>query len=254
MDRSFLSSRKAVWNCTFHFKMVKLKPLINVIRAGRINYQQGLQLQKFLTTNQPNEPFTEFQNYLIFQEFEPVYTIGIRTKGYTQEDEDRLRKLGAEFHKTNRGGLITFHGPGQLVAYPLLHLKQFKPSMRWYVATLEQMVIETCRQMGIMNATTTKDTGIWVDDRKICAIGVHGSRYVTTHGIGFNCCTDLSWFDHIIPCGIEGKGVTSLSEELKRNVSIDECAEKLTETFAKVFQCDVENNNSKELLERALKS
>ncbi|XP_061395095.1 putative lipoyltransferase 2, mitochondrial [Musca vetustissima] len=227
--------------------MVKLKPLVNVLNVGRIKYQQGLQLQKFLT-NQSNEPFTEFRNYLVLQEFEPVYTIGIRTKGYTQEDEERLRKLGAEFYKTNRGGLITFHGPGQLVAYPLLHLKQFKPSMRWYVANLEQMVIETCKQMGVANATTTEDTGIWVDgERKICAIGVHGSRYVTTHGIGFNCCTDLKWFDHIVPCGIEGKGVTSLSEELKRNVTIEETSEKLIETFGKVFRCDTVEYNKVEL-------
>lgn len=231
--------------------MVKIKPLISVVRAGRIKYQQGLQLQKFLTS-QPNEPFGEFRNYLILQEFDPVYTIGIRTKGYTTEDEERLKKLGADFYKTNRGGLITFHGPGQLVAYPLLHLKQFKASMRWYVATLEQMVIETCKEMGITNASTTQDTGIWVNDRKICAIGVHGSRYVTTHGIGFNCCTDLKWFDHIVPCGIEGKGVTSLSEELKRNVSIEETSQKLVDTFAKVFQCDTIEYTNRDLLQRAL--
>lgn len=235
--------------------MAKLKPLVAVIRAGSINYKSGLLLQKFLTTHQPSEPHTEFRNYLVLQEFSPVYTIGIRTKDYTDEDENKLTKLGAEFYKTNRGGLITFHGPGQLVAYPLLHLKQFKPSMRWYVSTLEQMVIETCKSMGIMNATTTQDTGIWVNERKICAIGVHGSRYVTTHGIGFNCCTDLTWFDHIVPCGIEGKGVTSLSEELKRIVTVDETAGQLIRTFASIFQCDIEEKSikeSKELLEKAL--
>lgn len=225
--------------------MSKIKPLITVIRTGLINYQTGLQLQKLLT-QQPNEPFVGFRNYLVLQEFCPVYTIGIRTKGYTEEDEIKLRKLGAEFHRTNRGGLITFHGPGQLVAYPLLHLKQFKPSMRWYVSKLEEMIIESCAQMGIMNACRTQDTGIWVNERKICAIGVHGSRYVTTHGIGFNCSTDLKWFEHIVPCGIEGKGVTSLSQELQRDVTTLEASNVLLNTFSNVFQCDMQESTSLE--------
>ncbi|XP_037814740.1 putative lipoyltransferase 2, mitochondrial [Lucilia sericata] len=236
--------------------MTRLKPLISVIRPGLISYQTGLQLQQKLT-QQPNEPFKEFRNFLVLQEFHPVYTIGIRTKGYSEQDEIQLRKLGAEFYRTNRGGLITFHGPGQLVAYPLLHLKQFKPSMRWYVASLEQTVIECCESMGINNATTTQDTGIWVNDHKICAIGVHGSRYVTTHGIGFNCCTDLSWFEHIVPCGIEGKGVTSLSKELQRHVTTTEAANVLLKTFSKVFDCDVAECNEQEcheLLENSLKT
>lgn len=218
--------------------MTKLKPLISVLRPGLISYQKGLQLQKFLT-EQPNEPFHLFRNYLVLQEFYPVYTIGIRTRGYTEDDEKKLKKLGADFYRTNRGGLITFHGPGQLVAYPLVNLKQFKPSMRWYVATLEQMIIETCKKLGINNATTTKDTGIWVNDRKICAIGVHGSRYVTTHGIGFNCNTDLTWFDYIVPCGIEGKGVTSLTRELQRFVGVEETEEQLLKSFSDIFECDM---------------
>ncbi|TMW53444.1 hypothetical protein DOY81_001442 [Sarcophaga bullata] len=236
--------------------MVKFKPLITIIRPGLITYQKGLQLQKYLT-EQPNEPFHTFRNYLVLQEFYPVYTIGIRTKGYTEEDEKKLRELGAEFYRTNRGGLITFHGPGQLVAYPLVNLKQFQPSMRWYVATLEQMVIETCKKMGIVNATTTKDTGIWVNDRKICAIGVHGSRYVTTHGIGFNCNTDLTWFEHIVPCGIEGKGVTSLTQELQRCVDVKETEEQLLKSFGEIFECDIEvcnNKTTEEILQKAFKT
>ncbi|XP_075147494.1 lipoyl(octanoyl) transferase 2 [Haematobia irritans] len=233
--------------------MYKTKPLVKVLNIGTVKYKTGLQLQHFLT-KQPNEPYIQFQNFLILQEFQPVYTIGIRTKNYTIEDERKLLELGAEFFKTNRGGLITFHGPGQLVAYPILHLKQFKPSMRWYVSTLEQMVIKTCDVMGVKNANTTPDTGIWVNDRKICAIGVHGSRYVTTHGIGFNCCTDLHWFEHIIPCGIEGKGVTSLTVELGRKISVNETSHELIKTFSKIFQCNIEEipqNESEVILTKA---
>ncbi|KAH8295196.1 hypothetical protein KR018_008455 [Drosophila ironensis] len=218
--------------------MSAIRPLVKVVRAGRHSYAAGLQLQDHLAKeNQNLDAFGDFRNYLVLQEHNPVYTIGIRTKGYPEADEDRLRSLGADFHRTNRGGLITFHGPGQLVAYPILHLRQFKLSMRCYVATLERTIIHMCRQLGITNARTTEDTGIWVEDKKICAIGVHGSRYVTTHGIGLNCCTDLKWFEHIVPCGIEGKGVTSLSQELGRSVGLEEASRALLKSFAETFEC-----------------
>ncbi|XP_037951684.1 putative lipoyltransferase 2, mitochondrial [Teleopsis dalmanni] len=216
-----------------------MKPLITVIRAGRISYGTGLLLQKYLC-NQRMEEVDKFRNYILLQEFNPVYTTGLRTKEYTKEDEIRLRKCGAEFYRTNRGGLITFHGHGQLVAYPIIHLRQFKLTMRLYIKTLEETVINACQQLGVLNPTTTQDTGIWVNDNKICAIGVHGSRFVTTHGIGLNCSTDLEWFEHIIPCGIEGKGVTSLSVELKRHVSIDEASNEFIKSFANIFNCRIE--------------
>lgn len=225
--------------------MTKLKPVITVLRTGLIRYQTGLKLQQLLS-KQKTDDFSQFKNYLVLQEFHPVYTIGIRTKDYTEETENKLKKLGAEFFRTNRGGLITFHGPGQLTAYPIINLKQFKPSMRWYVSTLEEIVIKTCQILGIAGAKTTQDTGIWIDDRKICAIGIHGSRYVTTHGIGLNCCTDLSWFDHITPCGIEGKGVTSLTEVLNRNVSVEEASSAFLEAFSEICLCSFVENDSYE--------
>lgn len=211
--------------------------VVKILLAGRLPYLVGLQLQKTLSDHH-HKRLKEPANTLVILEHEPVYTVGIRSKGYTEEDERKLRSLGAEFYRTNRGGLITFHGPGQLVAYPVLDLKQFCTSVRWYVNQVERMVIRVCAEVGI-KAETSSDTGVWVDDRKICAIGVHGSRYVTTHGLALNCNTDLRWFDHIVPCGIEGKGVTSISKELNMNVTVADVLPIFKNAFGDQFQCEL---------------
>lgn len=171
-------------------------------------------------------------------EYNPLYTVGIRNRGYTEDDISALKETGAEFYKTNRGGLITFHGPGQLVAYPILNLRNFQPSVRWYVCQIEKMIIRLCAEFGI-KGETSPDTGVWVNDKKICAIGIHGSRYVTTHGLGLNCNTELNWFDHIVPCGIEGKGVTSISKELDADVRIDDVIPVMKKAFKEEFQCEI---------------
>lgn len=212
--------------------------IIYTIRTGKLNYIESLRLQTKISNQKHKLDAAKFNNILILTEHNPVYTIGIRSKDYTIKDEEQLKALGAEFHKTNRGGLITFHGPGQLVAYPILHLKQFQPSVRWYVRHIEKTVIDMCRECGI-TAKTTEDTGIWVDDRKICAIGLHASLYVTTHGLALNCNTDLKWFDHIVPCGIVGKSVTSLSRELGRDVSIEVATPMLLNSFKNNFDCQL---------------
>lgn len=177
-------------------------------------------------------------NTVFIVEHDPVYTVGIRSKDYRGEIEEKLRRLGADFVRTNRGGLITFHGPGQLVAYPVLHLGSFfrDKSMRRYVCSLEKMIIDVCARFQL-EAKTTEHTGVWIGDNKIAAIGVHGSRYVTTHGIAINCNSDLSWFDHIVPCGIEHKGVTSLTRELGRVVTVDDAYPALVAAFEQQFDC-----------------
>jgi len=211
--------------------------MVKVLLAGRLPYGVGLQLQKTLFDHHQLR-LGDVANTLVLLEHEPVYTVGIRSKGYTVEDEKKLRSLGAEYWRTNRGGLITFHGPGQLVAYPVLDLKQFRTSVRWYVNQIERMVIRVCAELGI-KAETSSDTGVWVDNRKICAIGVHGSRYVTTHGLALNCNTDLRWFDHIVPCGIEGKGVTSISKELNMDVTVADVLPIFQNTFGNQFECEL---------------
>lgn len=211
---------------------------VHILKAGVLKYGESLKLQKQIS-NRLVQGDDQFKNVIIINEHSPVYTIGIRTKNYTIDDEQKLKDLGAEFHKTNRGGLITFHGPGQLVAYPIINLKNFEPSVRWYVCHIEKTIIDLCRRHGI-TAKTTEDTGVWVANRKICAIGIHASRYITTHGLALNCNIDLSWFKHIVPCGLEGKEVTSLSKELVKDVSVDAITPELIASFRDVFKCTTE--------------
>lgn len=213
--------------------------LVHILRAGKMSYQDSLNLQKAVSTHLIKAD-DKYKNFLILTEHEPVYTLGLRTINYSIDDEEKLTKLGAQFFKTNRGGLITFHGAGQLVAYPILNLKNFQPSVRWYVCHVEKTIVDLCQKYGI-KANTTQDTGVWVEDRKICAIGIHASRYITTHGLALNCNIDLSWFSHIVPCGLEGKEVTSLTKELSKNTSIDDVTPKFIESFRNIFECSTED-------------
>merc|ERR1719369_155912 len=223
-------------------------PTVSVLSLGTMGYQTALNVQNTLVSR-IQAAITS--NTLILVEHTPVYTTGIRSKEYTQKEEDRLKKLGADFVRTKRGGLITFHGPGQLVAYPVLNLRDFAPEhsrrkallgMKWYVCTLEQMVIDLVKEWGVVG-TRSPHTGVWVGNNKICAMGVHNSNLVTSHGLALNCDTDLHWFKHIIPCGIkdEGTGVTSLSE-LSENgtVTVKEVEQALIKQFSVTFQCDVQ--------------
>ncbi|CAH0553360.1 unnamed protein product [Brassicogethes aeneus] len=227
-----------------------MERLIKVWHVGKIDYAKALKLQKYLAKLHNGN--THVNNTLLCLEHPPVFTTGIRTKQYTLEEENRLKNTGADFFRTDRGGLITFHGPGQLIAYPILNLKHFKPSVRWYVCHIEKTIIKVCKAFGL-NAETSPHTGVWINDNKVCAIGIHGSRFVTTHGLALNCTTNLKWFKHIVPCGIEGKGVTSLSHELNKDVSINDVLPTFLDCFAKTFDArfiDFPKNEAEEILNK----
>jgi lipoate-protein ligase B len=140
--------------------------------------------------------------------------------------------------KVQRGGQTTFHGPGQLVGYPILYLKDRNWTVREYVQRLENLMIATCRRYSI-EATTTENTGVWVNDMKIGAIGVQASRYVTSHGFALNCNTRLDWYNHIIPCGLPDKGVTSISRELQQDVTVHDALPHLLSAAEEAFDTEL---------------
>jgi lipoyl(octanoyl) transferase len=160
-------------------------------------------------------------------------------------DEAQLKAKGATFYKINRGGDITYHGPGQIVGYPILDLDNFFTDIHKYLRLLEEMVILTLADYGLKGARSKGETGVWLDvgtpfARKICAMGVRASRWVTMHGFALNVNTDLSYFDMMIPCGIKGKGVTSLNEELgRKEVPMDEVRKKLLLHFGVLFEAEL---------------
>jgi len=215
---------------------------------GLLPYKTGLQLQHTLW----QQAKTSRHNYLIVCQHSPVYTFGKRqTKLDLAGERTRLEALGAECHVTNRGGLTTFHGPGQLVCYPILNLRNFTSSARWYVNCLEETVINTCGEMGV-RAERCEHVGIWAGTNKICALGVNIQQRCTTHGLALNCDTALHWFDSIVPCGIAGRGVTSVSEVLGRECGVEEVTQVLLEKFSEVFECKIEEGRVDEVLEGGL--
>jgi lipoyl(octanoyl) transferase len=174
-------------------------------------------------------------NHLLFCQHPPTYTLGKSGKPeHLLLDEEALAAHGATFHRINRGGDITFHGPGQLVAYPLLDLENFRPDIHWYLRAMEEAVIQTLAEYGLRAGRIAGLTGVWLDweegavnPRKICAMGVRCSRWVTLHGLALNVNTDLSYFGYIVPCGITDKAVTSLQAELGHAIAIEEVQEYL---------------------------
>ena len=188
----------------------------------------------------------ETPNHFLFVEHPHVYTLG-KSGDMTNllVNEAQLKTKGATFYKINRGGDITYHGPGQIVGYPILDLDNFFTDIHKYLRLLEEMVILTLADYGLKGERSKGETGVWLDvgtpfARKICAMGVRASRWVTMHGFALNVNTDLSYFDMMIPCGIKGKGVTSLNMELGRSeIPLGAVQEKLLLHFAKLFEADL---------------
>ena len=171
-----------------------------------------------------------------------MITIGNRgNRNNLLVNEIELKEKKIDLFKTNRGGDITLHSPGQLVGYPIFDLENFFTDISKYLRLIEESIIKLLNDYGVNGERSSGETGVWIDAkkpsaRKICAIGIKASRWVTMHGFAFNICNDLNYYNYIIPCGIKNKNITSLSKELAKNVSVDEVKIKLRETFADVFK------------------
>jgi len=226
-----------------------MKPTVHFKDLGLIDYKEAWDYQekifkatidkKIRIRNGETEAPTE--HFLLFCQHPHVYTLG---KSGDKEnlllDDAGLEAHNARYYEINRGGDITYHGPGQLVAYPIFDLDHFFTDIHKYMRYLEEAVIQTLAVYGIDGGRVDGMTGVWLEGdteraRKICAMGVKSSRWVTMHGIGFNINSDLSFFSHIIPCGIEDKAVTSMEQELGRKIDMEEVASILKEKLASQF-------------------
>ena len=178
----------------------------------------------------------DLPDLLLLLEHPHVYTLGRRGKeSDILTSQGVLDELGVETHETDRGGETTYHGPGQLVGYPILNLRRWGGGVRDYVETLEQVLISVLGKFGVVAHSEGKPTGVWVDDRKIAAIGVRVSRSVTMHGYAVNVCPDLSFFDHIVPCGMPDVRVTSIARELGRDIELSDVMPEVARSFGSDF-------------------
>lgn len=208
------------------------------------DYQESLfeEIVELKRKNRAENTNIPTPNYFLFVEHPHVYTLG--KSGHIENlliDEAALAKKGASFYKINRGGDITYHGPGQIVGYPIIDLENFFTDIHKYLRSLEEVIIRTLADYGIKGERSEGETGVWLDvgtpfARKICAMGVRASRWVTMHGFALNVNTDLGYFDNIIPCGIRGKAVTSLNVELsKEKVDTEEVKTHILKHFEEIF-------------------
>lgn len=189
---------------------------------------------------------TSTEHRFIVVEHPPVFTLGKNGKReHVLVSEEQLEKLGIEFFHINRGGDITYHGPQQIVGYPIIDLDKFKTDLGWYLRSLEQVIIDTIAEYGLKGERSAGETGVWLEPenpfmaRKICAMGIKCSRWITMHGFALNVNPDLSHFEYIVPCGIQGKTVTSLEKELGRKVDYEEVKQKIKKHFADIFDCEL---------------
>jgi len=225
---------------------------VTLIDLGLKDYKETWEYQEELfqsiidvkIDNRKNNLSAKTSNYFLFVEHPHVYTLG--KSGDMSNlllNEEQLTQKGATFYKINRGGDITYHGPGQLVGYPILDLDNFFTDIHKYLRFLEDVIIKTLAEYGIKGEISEGETGVWLDvgtpfARKICAMGVRTSRWVTMHGFALNVNANLGYFDNIIPCGIKGKAVTSMEAELDKKIPLDEVKEKILKHFSELFKAE----------------
>lgn len=219
-------------------KTVQYKDLKNIEYKKAWDYQE----QVFTEVIKAKQDKTPIGGYLLFCEHPHVFTLGKSgAENNFLINDDFLKKINATYFKSNRGGDITYHGPGQLVGYPILNLDIFNIALKDYIFKLEEVIIKTIAKYGIVGNHYEGATGVWLDidnpqkTRKICAIGVKASRFVTMHGFALNINTDLSYFSHINPCGFTDKGVTSMEKELEHKINFEEVKEMVKLHMAEVF-------------------
>ena len=234
--------------------ILKMNKGVDIQDLGLMDYKDCWDYQEFLfkgivdtkIRNRREEANQETPNYFLFVEHPHVYTLGKSgDKNNLLLNEAQLREKNATYYKINRGGDITYHGPGQIVGYPILDLENFFTDIHKYLRLLEEMIIKTLAEFGLKAARSKGETGVWLDvgttfARKICAMGVRASRWVTMHGFALNVNANLGYFDNIIPCGIRGKSVTSLNVELGVDtVDMSEVKSKLINHFQELFEAEI---------------
>ena len=228
-------------------KQVSIKDLGLIDYKKCWDYQEELfaEILSVKSANRKENKTEATKNHLILCEHPHVYTLGKSgDKKNLLVNEDYLKSRGATFHKINRGGDITYHGPGQIVGYPILDLDNFFTDIHKYLRFLEEAVILTLKEYGLDSERSPGETGVWVDagtpkSRKICALGVKSSRWVTMHGFAFNVNSDLSYFGNIIPCGITDKNVTSLQQELGGEMNMEEVKNKVKSHLVDLFEMEI---------------
>ena len=238
--------------------MTKKNKAIRIIELGVKSYNDSLKIQEELfqktielkSVNRKEDTQIPTQNYLLWVEHTPVITLGKSGKiKNLLLGEKQLKEKGIEYYPTNRGGDITFHGPGQIVGYPIMDLDNFFTDIHKYLRYLEEAILLTLEEYDLNGARSVGETGVWLDvgtpfARKICAMGVKASRWVTMHGFALNVNTNLSYFDYIVPCGIKGKAVTSLAKELGREIPFKEVKDKLKVHLANLFKATISSSAS----------
>ena len=215
----------------------------HVHQLGSVGYAEGLRLQRELVAQRKAAAIPDT---LLLLEHPHVYTLGRSAKReHLLVSDEQLRALGAQVFETERGGDITYHGPGQLVGYPIFDLTKHRRDIAWFMRSLEEVFIGVARDFGVEAGRLAGAPGVWVGNDKLVAMGVHVSRWVTSHGFAFNVSTDLRRFDWIVPCGLHGKGVTSLEKLLGTPVPMKAAVGRVVEHFGRVFAFDMEVQKSK---------
>jgi lipoyl(octanoyl) transferase len=209
---------------------------LEVRRLGLIGYDDALALQRDLVEERRANRVPDL---LLLLEHPPVITLGVRSeiaRAHVLASNERLADLGVTVHETGRGGDVTYHGPGQIVGYPILDLRPDRCDVHKYVRDLEEVMIRTCAAYGVLAGRISGLTGAWVEAAKIGAIGIRISRWITSHGFAFNVRTDLDHFQLIVPCGITDRGVTSLEKVTGQSIPMRDVEDALTRSFAEVFE------------------